>query len=933
MKLGLLVAGVILVLMTMEGVQILGGEAPHTGLSAVGSNKFEDRDVNERVEGDMTRGEGADLSEHPWPMFQHDARHTGYNPNAMYDNPGRLKWKVNLNGPIGDAPAISKDNVIYIGTGMDIGGAFDGLSAISSSGEIIWKYPSSDVCSTPLLGNNDEVYFGSLYEETNFYCLYANGTLRWKISVGDSIFGSPVVDDNGIIYFTSIRHSYLYAIYPNGTLKWRFKTRDQIWSSPAIGGDGTIYVTSQDTYLYAIYPNGTLKWRFKTGDTILSSPAIASDGVIYIGSTDSYLYAIYPNGTLKWKFKTGSRIGGTPAISKDGIVYIGTQELSNNGIYAIYPNGTLKWKFKTEARIEGSVAISDYGIYFGSTDTYVYALYPNGTLKWKYKTGGYVYSSPAIDNNGNVYIGSYDGYLYCFGAVAPSEPVDVSAVSGDGYVVLSWSEPEDDGGAEIEGYRVYRREVGGSGDGGNFTLLADVGPDVFRYRDENVVNGWRYEYYVVAYNREGEGNSSEIVIGEPKGRPGAPRGLNATVGKWYVFLWWYEPDNDGGSPITEYRLYRKGLSENRWRLIAAAGGRSYNDTTVYSGGTYDYRVTAVNMYGEGECSEVLRVKVAVPPDPPVNVWGEAGDGYAHIYWSEPAQDGGDEIVGYRLYRDGKLLVEVEGREYNDTEVENGVEYLYQVSALNGMGEGLKSVGLRLRPMGLPGIPRNFTFELEVGEGMVVVVLSWGEPEDDGGGEIEAYRVYRGNSLLVEVGGREYRDENVSLGEEYRYRVSAVNEVGEGGYTEVEVEIPDYPGVPGNVSVKVVDGGIVVRWEEPREDGGLEILGYYVYRDDGGGWERVGDVENCTYFDGDVEEGREYRYCVSAYNELGEGDKSEEVKVKIEITDSSESEDGEGGGGEFTTLLLAAVVVVIVGAVTYIYMRRRRGAGGEQDSEG
>jgi len=169
---------------------------------------------------------------------------------------------------------------------------------------------------------------------------------------------------------------------------------------------------------------------------------------------------------------------------------------------------------------------------------------------------------------------------------------------------------------------------------------------------------------------------------------------------------------------------------------------------------------------------------------------------------------------------------------------------------------------------------------------------------------------------------------------YHYRVSAINEVGEGGYTEVEVEIPDYPGVPENVSVEVVDGGIIVRWNEPGDDGGLEILGYYVYRDAGGGWVRVGDVVNRTYFDGDVEEGREYRYCVSAYNELGEGDKSEEVVVvKIEITDSSESEDGEGGGGEFTTLLLAAVVVVIVGAVTYIYMRRRRGAGGEQDSEG
>ncbi|MCD6110704.1 MAG: PQQ-binding-like beta-propeller repeat protein, partial [Thermoplasmata archaeon] len=903
-----------------------GGEVRQISLNDEGSNGFEGGDVNERAEGDMTRGEGADLSEHPWPMFQHDARHTGYNPNAVYDNPGRLKWKVKVGDWTSDSSPVLLNNGTVL---MGVYKGATGLVAVRS-GRILWRYSTSPVCSTPLVDENGIIFFGSMYESEHLYALYPNGTLKWKFKVEDSITSSPVKDvEEDVIYFGCV-NNYLYAVYSNGTLKWKFKTGYMIFGSPAIGSDGTIYFASADTYLYAAYPNGTLKWKFGTGGWISEAPVVDSNGTIYVSSQEN-IYAVYPNGTLKWKYSLNG--AGPPnglALGKNGEIYFATRDY----FYALYPNGTLKWRIKTSALFYGSPVTGGNGIIYFCGGYRLFAVYPNGTIKWSVGFKGVtIYSQPSIDNNGNVYLGDLAGYLYCIGALEPSEPVGVSAVSGDGYVEVFWGEPEDDGGAEIEGYRVYRREIGESGDGENFTLLADVGPDVFRYRDEDVVNGWRYEYYVVAYNREGEGNRSEIVIGEPKGRPGAPRGLNATVGKWYVFLWWYEPDNDGGSPITEYRLYRKGLSENRWRLIATAGGRSYNDTTVYSGGTYDYRVSAVNVYGEGECSEVLRVKVAVPPDPPVNVWGEAGDGYAHIYWSEPAEDGGDEVVGYRLYRDGELLVEVEGREYNDTEVENGVEYVYQVSALNGKGEGLKSVGLRLRPMGLLGMPRNFTFELEVGEGRVVVVLSWGEPEDDGGGEIEAYRVYRGNSLLGEVEGREYRDENVSLGEEYRYRVSAVNEVGEGGYTEVELEIPDYPGVPGNVSVEVVDGGIVVRWEEPREDGGLEILGYYVYRDDGGGWVRVGEVENRTYFDGDVEEGREYRYCVSAYNELGEGDKSDEVKVKIEITDSSESEDGDGGGGEFTTLLLAAAVVVIVGAVTYIYMRRRRGAGGEQDSEG
>jgi outer membrane protein assembly factor BamB len=39
-----------------------------------------------------------------------------------------------------------------------------------------------------------------------------------------------------------------------------------------------------------------------------------------------------------------------------------------------------------------------------------------GTLKWRYLTGGQV-GTPSIDNNGVIYVGSHDGYLY---AINPS---------------------------------------------------------------------------------------------------------------------------------------------------------------------------------------------------------------------------------------------------------------------------------------------------------------------------------------------------------------------------------------------------------------------------------------------------------------------------------------------------------------------------------
>ena len=76
-----------------------------------------------------------------------------------------------------------------------------------------------------------------------------------------------------------------------------------------------------------------------------------------------------------------------------------------------------KWNFPTGYWIHSSPAIGNDGIiYIGSQDNYLYAINPDGTVKWTFATGDDVDSSPAIGVDGTIYVGSYDGYLY---AISP----------------------------------------------------------------------------------------------------------------------------------------------------------------------------------------------------------------------------------------------------------------------------------------------------------------------------------------------------------------------------------------------------------------------------------------------------------------------------------------------------------------------------------
>lgn len=241
---------------------------------------------------------------------------------------------------------------------------------------------------------------------------------------GESTYLTSIEDDGLTdpawpMFKHDIRHTGRSSFGPSlaenlPVIKWKFLMDGKIISSPSIDKNGTIYIGSNgDDCMFAIYPNGTEKCRAYIGNAH-SSPAISNDNTIYIGANNGNLYAIYQNGTIKWSINCGSGwTFSSPVIDYNETIYAASVDSCR--LCAIDPNGTVIWYFYTDSYIYCSPALDQEGnIFIGSNDGYMYAIYPNGTLKWRYYAGGQkgIGAAPTIADDGTIYFGSTSGYLY-----------------------------------------------------------------------------------------------------------------------------------------------------------------------------------------------------------------------------------------------------------------------------------------------------------------------------------------------------------------------------------------------------------------------------------------------------------------------------------------------------------------------------------------
>ena len=240
---------------------------------------------------------------------------------------------------------------------------------------------------------------------------------------------------------------------------------------------------------------------------------------------------------------------------------------------------TEKWKFRTENQIRSGIIIGDDGtIYFGSFDRYLYALNPNGTLKWKYgKTGMWIWSTPALSEDEIVYVTSYDAKIH-------------AVYSNNG--TLKWKKS---GGGSISSSPVIATDgtiyFGAMGPG-NFGRIWALHP--------NGTEKWHYDtgYWITSDPAVGDDGTVYIGSGDNylyalypngtlrwrfktghyvKGPPSIADDGTIYVGSWDDYL---------------YALHPNGTM--KWRHGVGAGTESNpsigHDGTIYVGGGYLYAI-------------------------------------------------------------------------------------------------------------------------------------------------------------------------------------------------------------------------------------------------------------------------------------------------------------------------------------------------------
>jgi len=295
---------------------------------------------------------------------------------------------------------------------------------------------------------------------------------------------------------------------------------------------------------------------------------------------------------------------------------------------------------------------------------------------------------------------------------------DISPTS----ILLTWSAPSLTYGGTITGYTILKEFAPGI-----YDTVTDTSNPQTSYTVTGLETDKEYAYVVKA--RFNTGTSSAVsssvsatptLDSEPPSKysvSSPPQSLTATaISPIQIDLSWNYPTNDGGTPITGYRIDVKVGNSNYITLQqdTDSSTRTYSHLDLTTDTQYSYKVYAINPIGtsgsSNEASTIPSTSSSPPqskekPGPPRSLLTNAvSPTQINLSWKQPSDDGGSSITGYKIeVKEGtgsyKILQSNIGKntQYTHTGVITGTNYQYKVYSINSIGTSTSSATASVTP--------------------------------------------------------------------------------------------------------------------------------------------------------------------------------------------------------------------------------------------
>uniref|UniRef100_H2YLF2 Titin n=1 Tax=Ciona savignyi TaxID=51511 RepID=H2YLF2_CIOSA len=480
---------------------------------------------------------------------------------------------------------------------------------------------------------------------------------------------------------------------------------------------------------------------------------------------------------------------------------------------------------------------------------------------------------------------------------APGKP-QVSTVMRNS-AVLTWTRPTSDGGSDISGYHIERKERNSL----RWTRAVRRSVPSLHHKVTGLSEGSEYEFRVSAENAAGIGPPSECstpaLCKEPVYVPG-PTGIPKVVDttKHSISLAWAQPSFDGGSPVTGYQVEvcQKDADTEEWAKCTPPSGVKSTDYTVtdlQQNREYKFRISAMNMCGTGEA---VQLPISIETTDRLEVPEISGDG--DLRKNLTVKSGtpikivvpirGRPVPSVRWSKEGAPSV---GERTQIETTETGTTLLIPESSRSDSGKytltldntsGSTSASCSVKVLDTPGPCQNLSVK-DISKDYATA--TWKPPANDGGSNITNYIVEKKEtgrkawSTITTGCQRTHLKINLSEGLTYLFRVMAENENGIGVPVETStpVKATEVPGSPDRLEiVDVTKSSVALQWRKPDIDGGSKILGYVIesLEKDQNKWMKRITVKEPQASITNLKEGQEYAFRVIALNEVGASDPRE-----------------------------------------------------------